>query len=280
MPVTLSVEKSTAVRLLAVGLSPEVIVERVAHPHDVLADAAVLMSERLLLPPSEAAFVDGFAVFLTMAMLTRDRGLRPGAAYAAALDDPRSRPSAADLAAMKELSQRLTNAFLANDRDSADFPKTRSDERHGVALRYVEAFLRQEEVIEALGTIGAQNAPLHAALTDSERQRVDEFLLYRSIRGRFHALDSLVGEWRTLVTALETHPDFIDRDEYVNWLIARDHLADALSLLRDAVEPHNVVRGLDERFCVATRPLARSVHRRSPWQRQGWWWFRERPGTD
>src|SRR5829696_8754967 len=165
MPVTLSVEKSTAVRLLAVGLSPEVIAERVAHPRDVLADAA---------------FVDGFAVFLAMAMLTRDRGLRPGAAYAAALDDPRSRPSAADLAAMKELSQRLTNAFLANDRDSADFPRPDRDERHGVALRYVEAFLRQEEVIEALGTIGAQNAPLHAALTDSERQRVDEFLLYRS----------------------------------------------------------------------------------------------------
>ena len=234
------------------------------------------MGKKSLLPPTKAGFVDGFAGLLTQTALVRDRAPMPTGAAHAAQRDSGGGPLVPNLDEIRQLAERLLTAYLSDDCDSPDRPRPEVQDDHAIALRYVEALMRQEEVIQALDGVDPGNSPLHASLAAPARERIDEFLLYRSIMGRFHTLDTLVDEWERLVDALEDHPDALLREEYEDWLTTRDVLADALLMLPPPTrrEAESEVRCLDSRFLALSRPVAPSIRPASTWQVQRWWWFR------
>jgi hypothetical protein len=242
----------------------------------VLAEAAAITSKKSLLPPTKAGFVDGFAGLLTQAALVRERAPMPTGVPQTPQSDSDGEPVVPDLDSIRQLAERLLTAYLVDDCDSPDRPRPEVQEEHGIALRYVEALMRQEEVIQALAEVDPGNSPLHASLAGRDRERINEFLLYRSIMGRFHTLDTLVDEWKRLVNALEDHPDAVLREEYEDWLTARDALANALSMLPPPKrwEAESQVRRLDSRFLALSRPVATPIRPASGWRVQAWWWFR------
>jgi hypothetical protein len=280
-------ERSTILRLLAAGLSLEAITERFSDRSDrrvttdevrtVLRQAATLMEEGAsLLPPAQAAFVDHFPAVLAFATLTRSTPQGGSADASASLRGfSSSRPSVEDLGLLRSLSHRAIRAYLDEDDELSDLPGAGQPAQDSVALQYAEAVLRQAEVLARLNDLG-EEAPLQTALPRPDRVRIDEFLLYRNLRGRFETLDSLVASWQRLIHALEAHPQSLQYEEYDNWLTVRDSLEDALSLLppasRRGLEAR--VRPLDEGFVEATHAVPSTIKPTSPWRAQRWWWYR------
>jgi hypothetical protein len=247
-----------------------------ADLHAALADAAQTANERALLPPAEAAFVDGFGGIVARAALTSDKPLTIREAVAGARDGAPIRPSNAELEDLRALSKRLLGAYLADEVDSPDFPRPKEDESHGIALRYLEALLRQEEIVAKLGDLDPETSPLHCGPAQAERARIDDFLLYRGVTGQSKTLDSLIMDWQRFVERLESEPDRFVYEVYEDRLIRRDVLEDAIGLIdphmRDCLERH--VRPLDDRFFAATRAAAEPIGPRSPWKPRRWWWHR------
>jgi hypothetical protein len=184
-----------------------------------------------------------------------------------------------ELASVRSLSERVLDALITESPDPARLADPRCERARQNALRYAEALVRQEEVLEAVGRLDSSSAPLQAALTGRDRDRITDFLLYRNIQGRFETLDSLTNRWDHTVAWVEKRAESLTHDEYVDRLIGRDWLDDALSLLaptgRAALEVH--VRSYDDRFSRATNELSASIKPPSPWRYQRWWWFRVPP---
>ena len=283
----LRAEKSTVLRLLAAGLSPDAVAERLSGRFDqrltaedvrtVLRYAAALMDDgAALLPPAEAAFVDHFDGVLAFATLTqgKPRG-RAGDASASLPVFGGSRPSAETLGRLRRLSRTVISAYLADTPELADAPSAKHPEQRSVALQYAEALLRQAEVIAGLNDVG-DDAPLQASLPAPDRNRISEFLLYRNLRGTFETLDTLVAAWQRLIEALEDHPESLIPEEYNNWLDKRDSLEDALSLLSPGArrDLEARVRRLDDRFLEGTDATQSTIKPTSPWTLQRWWWYR------
>jgi hypothetical protein len=284
---TLGGETSTVLRLVAAGLSPEAVAERVSNRYDqrvttddvrsVLRYAAALMDDGAsLLPPAKAAFVDHFQGVLAFATLTQSKAQDAFADASASFPSFRSaRPSTEDLDRLRRLSHRVIRSYLGDCSDFTAFPEAERPEQRSVALQYAEAVLRQAEVIARLNGLG-DDAPLQTALPIPDRNRIAEFLLYRNLRGHFETLDSLVAAWQRLVEALKDHPESVGYEEYDDWLTKRDSLEDALSLLspgtRKDLEAR--VRQLDERFLEATHATPSVIKPASPWEPERWWWYR------
>lgn len=259
-------EESAVLRLLAVGVPPAVVIERMSERRKpgfsiddlraVLAHAATLAHERRLLPPAQAAFFG--------------RTLLPPAG---AVDkEPGVELSVSDLDALRSLAIDLIGKYLAEESDATEMPQPKHVAMQSAALQYAEALLRQQEVIEDLHQAARDESSLHATLTGTDRTRIEELLLNRGGK----RLDSRLDGWRQGVERVESDPDFIVFEVYEDRLVARDNLEDALSLLtppaRHVLEQR--VGPLDERFLQATRELPTSIRPRSPWQPQRWWWYR------
>jgi hypothetical protein len=237
--VPLSAEGDDAVlRLLASGMSVDAIAKQPSRDLlGILARAAALVRERDLLPPAQAALLE-----------------TPG------VETPPS-----ELDALRSLSEQVLRAYLAGSGNS-DY----------AALRYAEAIVRQELILDELSRIDPNSSPLQARLSGMDRKRVDDYLLYRNVKGRFETLDSLEERWeRTVAWVVERGKTFT-HDEYVDRLISRDSLATAVSLLspgpRSTLDRR--VTPLDRRFFESTRATSGSIRPRVPWRPQRWWWFR------
>jgi hypothetical protein len=238
-------EKDGILRLLATGMAVEAISNDVEA---VLRETAALIGEKALLPPAQAAL----------------------------LGKPGVEASVSELDAVRSLSERILRAYLAGPSDSSLQPDPKGQKDHYAALRYAEALVRQEEVLEALSRLDSGTAPLYAGLTGADRKRVDEYLLYRNVRGRFETLDSLVDLWERSVVWADDSGESYTHDEYVDRLTSRDSLEEARSLVSPAAREtlDRRVRPLDERFFDATRAVSDSISPCSPWRPQRWWWFR------
>jgi hypothetical protein len=280
---------TAVVRLLAAGVPLEAIPERISKQSEahgpfsvqdlrgVLADVAAILQEKRLLPPAEAAFIEGFGAVLAHAALSQETPrLSPQEAAVSLRSDPRVRPTATDLDELKVLAERLLQAYLANDGGAPEVPSPRTSERHNVALQYAVALVRQEEIVETLKNVHRDTLPFQAALTGTDRDRIEDFLLYRNLMGRFETLDSLAGQWERSVVWVENDPESYGQEEFADRLISRDALEDALRLLspisRQTLDSR--IRRLDERFYAATRSASQSIRPSSPWKPQAWWWFR------
>jgi len=212
----------------------------------ILTDATALVREKSLLPPAEAAFIE------------------------------KNREASLELQSLRSLAECLLRACISQFSDSSVLPDPKREQTHYTALRYAEALVRQEAVLEALGRMNSSNAPLQNDMTGPDRNRIDDFFLYRNVKGRFETLDSLIDLWERSVAWVKDKAESYLYEEFVDRLISRDSLEDALSLLsptgRQTLESR--VRSLDERFVHATRPASSSIRPRSPWRPQRWWWFR------
>jgi hypothetical protein len=265
-------DPSSVLRLLAAGCSPQRVAERLSEGFDehwtisdvwsVLRETAVLLeAEAPLSPPAEAAFHDHFEGVVAFATLTRgDAGS----------------PSPPELDRLRALARRVVQRYLDAGDDATHVATTVIPPgQQSVALQYAEAVLRQSEIMRRLASLG-EGEPLQAALPEPDRRRVDAFLLYRGLRGRFQTVDSLVDGWQRLVDGLNDHPESILYEEYEDWLIQRDSLETALSLIspapRGALELR--VRELDQGFLATTRPAGSSIKTTSTWRAGPWWWFR------
>lgn len=273
-------------RLMAFGIERDEIPHLVAPPwrglrpfssddfQRVLVDATAAVRDKRLLPPARAGFIQRFRSVLIRAAHAKETPPVNGhQARRAWFRKRQVSLSEADIDGLRIQSQRLLEAYLADDRDSPDFPRPRQVGRHCVALTYAEALVHQEEIIEAQESVSADDAPLQAALTGTDLGRVNDLLLYL---GSFWTLDSSVDTWRRMVRALERHPASLLYEEYENWLDSRDRLEAALSqvfpMARAGLESR--VRPLDERFISATREVTASIKHQSPWKPQPWWWYR------
>lgn len=251
-------EDDGVLRLLAAGVSLDMIANRLSFEYsrrplgtrrdleEILARAVTLVRAKSLFPPAEAAFREKNGV------------------------------AASELDSVRSLSERLLKACIAESRDSSSLPDPKREQAHYKALRYAEALVRQDEILEALGRVDSMNAPLQHRLTGTDRKRLDEFLLYRNTKGRFETLDSLSDLWEACVARVEDDGGSYVHDEFVDRLTGRDSLEHALSLLspaaRETVEAR--VRRFDDRFVQATRGVSTSIRPYSPWRSQPWWWFR------
>ena len=251
-------EEDGVLRLLAAGMSLDAIENRLSSEGArtqaggrrdlkvILAHAAALVREKSFLPSAGAAFLEKNGV------------------------------ATSELQSVRSLSERLLQACISESSDSTLLPDPKHEQTHYVALRYAEALIRQEEVVEALGRVDSSNAPLQNRLTGPDRKRIDDFLLYRNTKGRFETLDSLTDVWERSVAWVEEKGESYVHDEFVDRLLSRDSLEDALSLIspiqRGSLESR--VRPLDDRFVGGTRAVSTSIRPRSPWQPQRWWWFR------
>jgi hypothetical protein len=235
--------KDGVLRALAFGHPPRGSRSEIER---ALSRAAALARDGKLLPPAEAAFLEKPRVGIDSS-----DGLGP-----ATLRLLESQPSRASDLSGGEGEDKLVPY---------------------VAFRYAEALLRQEEVLEALSRVNELNAPVQAGLPDADRARLEEYLLFRNVRGRFETLDSLVGQWGRAVASLKARPDAWVADVYADWLHTRDSLEHALSVLspetRNGIE--GAVRGCDEAFLALTRTRATPFSTASPWRLRRWWWFRE-----
>jgi hypothetical protein len=280
-------EHSTVLRLLAAGLSLEAVAERLSHRSDrrvttdqirsVLRHTAGLMDDGASLsPPAEGAFLDHFQGVIAFARLAQGTERAAPAHSSSGVPDVGSyRPTTEDLHALSRLARRVIREHLGEGDEFTDLPDAGRSEQQSVALQYAEALLREAEVVARLNDLG-DDAPLQTALPPADRNRIADFLLYRNLRGKFETLDSLVAAWQRFAGALEDHPETLVQDEYNDWLMKRDSLEEALSLLspgpREDLQTR--VRTLDERFVGATRGVSTSIRRASIWRPQRWWWFR------
>jgi hypothetical protein len=222
----------------------------------VLTDARNVARNTSLSPPARAAF---FSRTL----------LPPAGPFGAA---PGAKVSVSDTEALRSLAISLIDRYLDESVDSDDPPDPKNNPMHSAALQYVEAVLRQHEIVEDLNRASTDPSSLHAALTDPERSRVHEVLLNcGGLR-----LDSLLDRWQRVVEHTQNTPESLGFEEYENWLRARDVLGDVMSVLspssREILESR--VRPLDESLWRATREVPSSIRPVSPWRPQGWWWYR------
>lgn len=257
---------STVLRLLAVGLPVADISERISQGpapdfstddlRAVLAHAAVVAREASFLPPAQAAFFG--------------RTLLPPAGPIG--DQPGVQLSASELPALRDLAIKLIDQYLERESDSIEPPDPKHIPMHSASLQYLEALLRQEEIVDDLRQARLDESSLHAALTGTDRTRIEELLLNRGGT----RLDSLVHRWQRFTGYVESRPDSHAFEDYEQGLRIRDQLQDAISVLtpraREMLESH--VRPADDRFFHATRSVSRSVRPASPWRAQGWWWYR------
>lgn len=223
------------------------------HPRrelgSILAHSAMLVREGSLFPPAAAAYCDKHGVPVS------------------------------EFEAIRSLSERLLRALTAPAGDASAFPDPKRERSHYLALRYAEALVRQEEVLETMGRVDSTSAPLQDQLPDAERARLDEFLLYRNTSGRFETFDSLIDLWERTVIWVEDDGERYTHDEFVDRLHSRDSLEEALAVLSPAVrdDAGSRVPSLDQRFVDGTHPVSSSIRPASPWKRQSWWWFRVPP---
>lgn len=140
------------------------------------------------------------------------------------------------------------------------------------ALQYAEQVVRQDEILDDLEQAAHDQTSLHAALTLSDRRRIDELLLYRGGT----RLDSLLKSWESCARALERDDGRLMYEEYENWLNVRDGLEDAVSMLSPAGRQILEARlaPLDDRVVQATLALSTSIRPLTPWRPQGWCWYR------
>jgi hypothetical protein len=241
---------SGVLRVLAAGATLDELADRLAtdprmvragatDPATILGDAAELVREHLLLPPAQAAFVR---------------------------DDPGS----------DAVLERLPTAATAALRDLlAGGAPTKTDER-ALALRYAAAVVDQQQILELLGEARASESSRHTMLSTPDRERVEAFLLYRSLNRPHQTLDSLTHTWEQLIEELEGDGAHHMYEEHVDWLTVRDSLETALSLLspegRSSIDPE--INGLDARFLAATDAIGGSIDPPRSWEPQAWWWFR------
>jgi hypothetical protein len=251
-------EDDGVLRLLAAGMSLDAIESRLVSergptpagarrdPKAILDRAAALVRDKSLLPPAEAAFLEKHGI------------------------------ATSELDQLRSLSERLLRTSISEASRSSVLPDPKHERRHYTALRYAEALVRQDEILDALSRVDSSNAPLQSGLTEPDRKRIDDFLIYRGTKGRFETLDSLTDVWERSVAWVEDKGESYTHDEFVDRLITRDSLEDALSLVSPAGrEPlESRVRPLDQRFLHGTRAVSTSIRPPSPWRFQGWWWFR------
>jgi hypothetical protein len=282
------VEKSAVIRLLATGLRTEAVAKRIsgqvgAHEqfsirdlHEVLAEVVAILKERRLLPPAETAFSERYGVVLALAALRQETPRLLPAEAATLRDNPHVHLTAADLDDLRISARRVVEAYLDHGNPSLEFPQPRRSKPHDIALQYAEALLRQEEILEALKDVDPEDLPLQAALTGADRERVEDFLLYRNLMGRFETLDSLVDQWERSVVWLERDAESCDHEDFSDRLLSRDSLEEALMLISPESGQAGVghIRALDERFVAASDPVSASIRPNSPWRPQRWWWFR------
>lgn len=216
----------------------------------ILTDAAALCRRARLSAPAEAAFVE-----------------KPGI----------TEPWRSDLGSLRLRSAELLETLASTDSAGATLGKpAENHEEFVAALRYAEALVRQEDVNEALGRLDAETAPMQTRLTGPDRKRVEDFLVYRNVRGRFETLDSLISLWERFVTRIEKTSQSYAYDDYTDRLVSRDSLEDAISLLSPLASgdvAHNVC-SLDSRFAAATHEITAPLRTPDPWKPQAWWWFR------
>lgn len=257
---------SAVLRLLAVGVPEAAIPERMSEHRmpgfsvddlrEILVHARTVTRATSLLPPAQAAFFERTL-------------LPPAGAFGGA---PGVDLSASDLEALRSLAFALVDAYLSDDRGSAAAPDPKRDPMHSAALQYVEALLRQEEIIDDLNQASSAESSLHAAITGTDRTRLHELLLNRGGT----RLDSLVNRWQRFVGIAESDPQSMGYEEYENWLRGRDLLEDVMSVLSPASREilESRIQPLDESLFRATREVASSIRPPSPWQPQPWWWYR------
>jgi hypothetical protein len=247
-------------------MSPTAVTTRLSKGHEagfsladlrrVLADAAIVTQERRLLPPAEAAFFG-------RSLLPPAGGF--GEAQGIEL-------SAGDLDSLRALAVDLIQAYLAGEGDPTDGPNPKGNAMHSAALQYVEALLRQEEIVERFDRATRDDSSLHALLRGSDRTRVQDFLLSRG--GTL--LDSLVNGWQRFVDHVWVRPVSFAYEEYEQGLIRRDLLENVISLVTPGFRKtlQSLVYPADSRFFDATREASASIRPTTPWEPQPWWWFR------
>lgn len=222
----------------------------------VLASAAALTRETSLLPPAESAFL-------------KKHLLPPAGAFR---EQSGVELSLADLDVLRSLAGELIGSYLAVEGESSELPDPRHVAMHSAALQYAEAVLHQQEVLEELNRARLADASLHARLTETDRRRIEEFLLFTGGK----TLDTWVESWQRCVVWVETDPEHIVFEVYETRLGTRDGLAHAMSLVSPTSRAFLESRlgPLDERFSRATREVSTSIRPCSPWQPQPWWWYR------
>jgi hypothetical protein len=177
---------------------------------------------------------------------------------------------ASELAAIRSDARRLLNAFLENG-EVGTFNGAR-----GPAAYYAAALLKQEQFLEGVREARATPTSMHSQLAGTDRQAIEEFLLHASMRGRVKTLDSLLCQWLRLVEHIERDETSLVSEEYVNWLISRDYLEDAVSLV--SPPSHGLlesrVHPVDDRFLAATQPRPTPIRSGLAWKPERWWWYR------
>lgn len=145
-----------------------------------------------------------------------------------------------------------------------------------MSLRFVEALIRQEEALQDLEALRAEDAPLHFALEGIERERVDAFLVAGCAVGwAFIVLDKGLSSWERFSASIGTGGWM--REEFENALDGRDRLHRFRELIISDVR-----RPLDERlnaadalYLKATDECERLGYAKRKldggWQ---WWWWR------
>lgn len=228
--------------------------------------------------PSDAR--DLKAIFVDARRALAEETLRPPA-LTAFLEKPRINDSTFDLVDLRDRARELVSEAIIlleqpGREASTAVNRANEDAFSYAALRYAEALVRQEDVLEALGHVNRLTAPLHATLTGDDRRRLDDFLLYRNVKGRFETLDSLIDAWDRLVAGLARAPSSLTYDEFTDRLRSRDSLETAVAQVTPLARGPLVaaVAPLDRRYLEHTNAQASSIRRSAAWRVDPWWWFR------
>ena len=252
---------------------------RAPETPEALAEVADLLNRNALLPPAEAAFRDRFGITAALAAyFDPDTDLEPGDMQAIARDTPG--PTPAEIEELRGLAERILRGYIADGENSPEWAAPGAL-RRCIALRYAEALACQGEILDRFEHLDAGAHAFQAGLERPERDRVEEFLLYRSLMASFQTVDTLVDRWERCVGWLEDRAMGVVYDEFVDSLNSRDSLDAVPRLLsrrpRDVLQRR--IDDADRRFEAATEQL--DVSMRAPfrsWESQGWWWFRAPPG--
>ncbi len=180
--------------------------------------------------------------------------------------------SRSDFVRLRRRASQLVQQYL----EGFDPLRKESAPADRLALRFAEALVRQEEMRRSLDQLSAETAPVHARLSAAERNRVDDLVLFRGIRSPLATFDSLLRSWSNLVEHGKDGYSGVMFDEYVDWLMLRDALERASTMLQlvSLSRVRALLDPLDERFEATTRESARAVSERACWSALSWWWYR------
>ena len=179
----------------------------------------------------------------------------------------------AQLETIGSLAADILQSYL--DGAAADRTEPIDGERRRLVLNYAVAFMKQDAALEAIARARSSAPELDGALHGTDRRRVEDYLLYRSVNGPRVTLENLMHGWARLIEDLEADGLSLLYEEYENDLGGRDLLAGALPLLSPRARPvlDAPLRSLDERFERATHALPIAHHSTSPWSPVAWWWY-------